>query len=385
MTRDEALQFILDQLAALGFQITAWQSGSPQRTLLLLFARVWADWQAAAKITTEFGYNELCTGDALTAYSLSRFDNTRIAAVKCVGPVLLTSTAAVPYTIAVGQLLVSTDIGVQYTNTTGGVLAAGGTLSLTFTAVFAGAGGVAANGTITRMITPLAGVTCSNPGAFGTPPVWYTTAGADAETDAALRLRNRTKFARQSIDPIRDAYVNIALNAHPSIRRVFVLDNNPGGAGTVWTYIAGATTALDSTGSEVQAAQNYFATRLLQCDSYPANPFTSRCTVVAASGLGIDIAGNIYYSASFAIADVKVAVAAALNAFLATVPIGGFTYPTSGVVPKNEIENAIRQATVGGTKVIKTVVLSVPASDIAISAIQVAVAGDWAGLSYSQV
>jgi hypothetical protein len=42
VTEDQALQTILDTLTDAGFQVTSWQSGAIQLTILRLFAKVWA-------------------------------------------------------------------------------------------------------------------------------------------------------------------------------------------------------------------------------------------------------------------------------------------------------------------------------------------------------
>lgn len=379
-TRLQMLDFILGKLGDLGFNVTVWQSGSPQRTLMLGISHVASDFAEVAKQTIEMCFNSLATGAALEQVAIDRFGNSPKVGTKTKGNYRLTNSGAVPYTLTVGQLRVATATNIEFTLVAlpnGATLAAGGTLDVTIEAVKAGlAGNVAAN-TITSFKTPLAGVTGTNPAGGGNTP-WYTTSGEDPESDAALRLRNSTRFATQSVERIRDAYVQIALQASDSIRRCEVDDNNPRGEGTVDVYIAGDAGPVGTT--EVTAAQNAFAIRVWRTDTYPPNNTTSRVVVQSVSSLAVDITGTIYFSSSYAQATVQAKVEAAIQAFLRSVPVGGYPYPTPGnKLPKNEIENAIRA--VAG---VKTVVLSAPAADTDLSTFQVPVLGALS-LTYTSV
>lgn len=359
-TRTQTLQWYLDNLGALGFNVTGWQDGTPQKTLLLGLSRVTSNFAEIGKQIVEMCFNDLARGAALEAYSIARFGNTPKPGTRFKYTVRLTNGGSVPHTVAVGQLLLSTRQGVQYRNLTGGTVSAGGgTLDITVEAVKKGAAGVASDNTITVMVTPLAGVTATNL-AGG-----LVLAGEDPELDTTLRLRNSTKWARLTVELVADSYRNIALEASDAIRQAEVDDTNPRGAGTIDVYIAGD--SGESGPAEVEAAQNVFVTRAFQTEAYPAdptpapgNPDPTRVLVKAAPAVPVTITGTIYYGNTFSAVTVQAKVEAAIAAFVALTPIGGYPYPSPGkVLPRENLVTAI-QAVQG----VRTVVLTDPAADV---------------------
>lgn len=367
-TRAELLQENIEQLESLGFNVTAWQDGSPQKTLLTVFATVIADLCEVIKQLTEMGFSELSFGDALRELSRNVYDNTRQEATKASWTERLTSVAGVPYTIVPGQLRFTTGTGAEFVNTTGGTLNAGSFLDVTVVATLAGISSLAPN-TITTMLTPLAGVTATN--------TTLLQVGNDAETNASLKLRNRTKWARLSVELVRDAYINIALNADPNIRKADVDDRNPRGAGTIDVYVGGDASVVSD--GVAAAAQAVFATRAFQTSPSWPPPSDSRVYVKKAQATALSIAGTVYYDPATDLTLLSARVTAALTAFIGTLPLGGLPYPSPGrVVPKNEIENAIR-----GVEGVKTVVLTTPAGDTAVSTFSIVTLGT-VGLSFVQ-
>jgi uncharacterized phage protein gp47/JayE len=370
-TRTQMLQWYLDQLGGLGFNVTAWQKGTPQRTLLLGLSRVTTNFAEIAKQIVEMCSNDLARGAALEAYSIARFSNTPKPGTRAKYTVTLTNGGTVPHTVTVGQLLLSTKLGVQFRNLTGGTVAAGGgALPITVEAVKKGGSGNVADGAITVMVTPLAGVTALN-GTGG-----LISSGEDPELDSALRLRNSTKWARLTVELVRDSYINLALSVNDSIRRAEVDDTNPRGAGTIDVYIAGA--SFESGPADVEAAQNFFAERAFQTETFPAdptpspaNPDPTRVLVRAANAVQVNVAGTIYYSSTYSVTAVQAAAEAAIDAYISLAPIGGYPYPAPGnLLPKNNLENAILK--VPG---VRTVVLTDPSSDVSLTGFDVAVAG----------
>jgi len=374
ITRSEMLQFLNDELEALGFPSTSWGSGSIQRTMVLLFSRVWADMSETTKQIAEFGFNDTSSGPALSVYSKNNFDNTRSGATKTKGLFRFTSTAAVPYVVTVGQLLIATkDTAIRFGNVQAGTIPAGGTVDLQVEAIKGGSSGNISQVSELVLVTTLAGVTvvpspASNP--------WYTVVGSDPESDEGLQLRNSTKWPTLSVELVRDAYINIALNANTAIRKVEVDDNNPRGEGTIDVYIAGDASALNPTGQEVQDAQNAFAQRAFQTDGFPATAST-RVLVKQSNEVPLDLSGLIYVDANYSATEVLAAAKQSVRAFLKTIPLGGFTYPSPGLlVGKNDIEAAIK-----GTKGVKTVVLTTPAADVPVGAFGIVTEGNWSGLT----
>ncbi len=359
-TRTQTLQWYLDNLGALGFNVNGWQDGTPQRTLLLGLSRVTTNFAEIGKQIVEMCFNDLARGAALEAYSIARFSNTPKPGTKAKYTIRLTNGGTVPHTVSVGQLLLSTKAGVQYRNLSGGTVSSGGgTLDITVEAVKKGTAGVVADNTITVMVTPLAGVTATNL-AGG-----LVLSGEDPELDTTLRRRNSTQWARLTVELVADSYINLALEAADSIRQAEVDDTNPRGAGTIDVYIAGD--AVISAAAEVQAAQNLFATRAFQTETYPADPTPApvntdptRVLVKAAPGVAINVTGTIYYANTFSAAVVQPKVEAAIAAFVALTPLGGYPYPSPGkLLPRENLVAAI-QAVQG----VRTVVLADPAADV---------------------
>lgn len=358
-TREAILQFFIEQLSALGFPASSWQTGSIQRTLLLVFSRVLSDVAELVKQLAEFAFNQLSSGAALTAFSRSAYDNIRNPAIKTRGPFRLTSTAAIPYVLTPGQLLVTNPSGVQFSNVSGGTLTASGTLDVTFEALLAGSNGNIAPDSPLAFITPLAGVTVTNPGVPGGS--WFTIAGQDQESDANLRLRNRTKWATLAVETPKDGVINIALNASPAVRKVAVNDQNPRGAGTVDVYVSGDTTPIGS--ADLSLVQTKLAARFF-------GDGNTRVKANAPPIVVLNITGTVYFDANFGAAVVRANVEAALRNLIAVTPLGGSSYapgPTN-IVARSDIIAAIENA--AG---VRTFAMTLPTGDFVVGGFQLVV------------
>src|SRR5690606_696186 len=104
----------------------------------------------------------------------------------------------------------------RFTNLTGGTLSLGGTLDLSWEAEEPGDDYNLANGTLTVMVTPLAGVTVANPDpGTGT---WITQTGADEESDPELRERCRNKWSTLGTGSTEDSYEFWAKQASNEVR-----------------------------------------------------------------------------------------------------------------------------------------------------------------------
>lgn len=240
-TEDELFTTLLELATLAEFPATSWQSGSVPLSLLQVEK---TELVKLATLVADIGKGGLldeATLDWLTLFAISVFDEERVPAVKTLGLATLTCSAlAGPYTIAVGQLVATNAGGKQFRNTTGGTLASGGTLQLTFEAEEAGAASNIGSGTLTILLTPLAGVTIANP---AVPPssTWITRSGADEETDAQLRARCRAKWATLGTGATADSYAFWAREASAEVRRVKVLEHSNAGAptdGHVTLYLA---------------------------------------------------------------------------------------------------------------------------------------------------
>jgi hypothetical protein len=237
-----ASQIVSAQLALLqvlgGFPVNSWQQGSVPLSLIQADANALASLSQTISNIASGGLVSLAVGGWLDLIALSHYGLTRKPVVATVGTIIVNDTqSAGPFTITVGQLVVANGTtGQQYTNTTAGTLAKGGTLPLTWTAMTPGQN-LGQNATVNStwsMITPLPGVTITNPPNAGSAD-WITTQGADAELDASLVLRCQARWPGLGGGSTSLVYQAAAIASSNSITRAGVV----GGNGTVSVYIAG--------------------------------------------------------------------------------------------------------------------------------------------------
>lgn len=375
LTRTQAMTRITEWLTALGFETTGWQEGRIQKTFFTILSLVWSDASEVVKALAEFGFNSFASGDAMNEFSKSRFDNEKDEAVKTRGPMTLRSTASVPYTIEVGQLIASTDAGVQFRNVTGGVLSAGSvatpsTLVLTWDALVAGnAGNVPLNG-VTRLVTALAGVTIAND--QGTP--WYTIAGADEESDASIEVRNSTKWSTLTVELVAESYENIARTN--GARKVLIDATNPRGPGTIDVYSAAENGLLGAPAmATIQAA---FAARAFQTDTAWVTPWptgnTSRVANRHPSTLALNVTATLYHSSNVAGSVIVQRARDKLAEFLRVTPIGGWDYSPgpNHVITREDLVDVLKDV-----EGMRTVTLVTPSAVINVATLALVIEGAW--------
>jgi hypothetical protein len=373
LTAKQGVDRAIELLKGFGFETTGWQDGKIQKAMVSLVGVFAADLTQIGRTLVEFGFNDFATGDALNEFSKSRYKNEKTAAVATAGPMTLTSVSSIPYTPEVGSLIASTDDGVQFRNTTSGTLSAGTpsaptTLELQWKALIAGADGNVSSGAVTRLVTPLAGVTISNPG-----DPWYSTVGADEQSDAVIRQRNETKWARLTVELVAESYANIALDPEATglttVAKVKVDDQNPRGAGTIDVIVSAARAVLGD--ADMTTLQETFATHAFQTSSmWPADP-ASRVALLRPTEQALNIAATLYHDPNVASADVIAAAMQALRDFLDETPLGGWDYaPLSNVVTIGDLLQRLED--VDG---IETVVMSSPSSTTSVGTLNLVVEG----------
>ncbi|HMI84262.1 MAG TPA: baseplate J/gp47 family protein, partial [Polyangiaceae bacterium] len=327
---------LLDLLDSVGFTATSWQEGAIGLALVELGAEIWSKLTAWAVFLKELGLNETSSGDGLTRFSKSHYDNVREEAVATQRSITLSCEATEgPHTFGLGDVLIAEPTGRTYRNVAGlgvtypALLASDGTITLLFEAETAGKASNVADGTATIMATTYAGVTVTSD--------TLTRLGIDAESDARLKLRNETKWALLSLCLTRDGVVAVALKAAPAVTQVEVDDQNPRDQGTFDVYIAGVNATAGPT--DVALVQAALAKRFFRPDA---------CLTRAAPDVFVDLTGTVYYDSKYSAADVQKAVedldVGSLPTFLSTVPLGGFDFSPgpANLVPKNDIEATIR-------------------------------------------
>jgi uncharacterized phage protein gp47/JayE len=338
-TQDEELQDLLTAAAAEGFPTTSWQSGSVPRTLLEVDAQVNSAVRENVSDIAKGGFLDLATAGWLTLLCKSVFDEERVEAIITRGDATLTCASnAGPYTIAARSIWVATAGGKRFTNLTGGTLATSGTLALSWEAEQAGADYNVAQNTITRMVTPLAGVTVNNPSAN-----WITQTGADEESDEDLRERCRDKWAILGTGSSEAAYAYWSRQADAEVRRVVVRSHDDEGVttdGHVTIVLAGESGTVSSGARDNVEA--YIEARREIC---------AQLHYIAASVNTVTVTATLYVAAAYRTA-AESAVEDALDALAREVAIGGVIY-----------RSAIIEALMGPTGMVNAV-LDAPAADV---------------------
>lgn len=356
VSKDQELITLLELCTLAGFPATSWQPGSVPRTLLEVLAQMLSSMTELTAAIAKGGFLDWAESDWLTLLADSLWDLRRIAAVKTRGTMVLTCSAlAGPYTIAVGQLVVTNTVGRRFRNIVGGTLPAGGTLELAFEAESAGADWNIGSLSTLTLLTPLAGVTITNPVivALGT---WITQQGANEETDAQLRLRCRARWATLgAAGGTADAFRFWALTASPEVKRVKVLEHSNAGVmtdGHVTLYLAGDGGAVGS--GAVSAVEAYIAAR---------RPVCTTVHVFAATNVAVNItATQTVLTASHAAADVAIQNEH-LPELFRSLDIGGTVYRAALIEQLMRPEGMINS------------VLTAPPADVALAFNEVATLG----------
>ena len=174
--------------------VTSWQSGGALRTITEIDAAALADFSSSQLTITAAGFLQAWLNPTSLGLSAAPPDAwldllgqnfyglTRTAAVVTQGLATLTAAAAAgPYTISPGTMFIADAAGHRYSNLTGGTLALGGTLQLTWVAETTGQAYNVANGALTNIVAgTLAGVTVNNPDP-GSGPAKESNSAPDRE------------------------------------------------------------------------------------------------------------------------------------------------------------------------------------------------------------
>ena len=366
-TRAEWLTSILSLLNQLGFTATSWQEGSIQRTIIETVAGVASDINAMVAALSYLMFVRDASGEALTQLALSNYQVTRTTSGSTRGYVRLTGGASgPPHTVAASELVVSNG-SKTYRNLATFTVNASSYVDVLVEAEEPGDASNVGNSTITTIMTPLAGVTCSNP-AYGTTGTWITVPGVNEESDAALRERCYDRWSTlAAVEAISDRYEYVSRTELPNCR-VKVDSSNPDGPGTIRIYLAQDDGV--ASGAEATAVNNAIAA---ECFGGPDAPTTPYHTTIAATAAAVAITGTVFYDASLTdSATCQTAVEAAVSAYINAAPIGGYSYGSGAdnIIDRDGIIDAIRNVTG-----VKKVTLSSPSGDTAVAAYAVATAG----------
>ncbi len=235
VTKEDALELVLDQFEALGFPARSYQSGSVNRTEIEYIAELLASASGVTSDISKGGFNDTATDDGLTAFSSSHYENDRVGATRTIGDIKITvASGSGPYSPAIGEVIVEDpDLNLRYRSLTALVLTSAAEVTGSFQAEVAGGDSNSpSGGDIDTLISSFAGVTVTN------DADWVTTNGSDAEEDPELKTRNSTKWTLLSENSPKGIFISWALAAASAVTRASVDDTNAAGTGTVEVFIA---------------------------------------------------------------------------------------------------------------------------------------------------
>ncbi len=359
--RDQVLATLLTVAALLNAPTTSWQEGAPILTMLTTASQKFADLTVVAADITKGGFGELLPSDAWAdRWALSRFNVTRVPAKPAAGSLTITADAsAAGHSYAVGEIIVAHATTHQtYRNTAIVTIVPSTVLTLQpFSADVPGSAGTAAPSSVTVLVSSIVGLTVTNP---------LSWLGSDAEKTPALVTRARAKLGSLSPNGAKDAYNFIATTPEFSATSVPITRTRTVGTPTspaVSVYLA--TAAGAPVGGDVTIVQAAIDANV--------EPWGATATAIAATPHVVDVTYQAWVKGSqLTSAQIQTAIGTSLANFFATLALGGYVIPPdTGDVYVETLQFIIGAATPG----IQRVVVSLPASSVALTANEVATLG----------
>ncbi len=320
---------------AIGLPVSSWQAGDPTRSLFHVESEFLSSLEQIVVNFIASGFLDYATGIWLKILAYQVFGVTVPDATYATCDVVLSNSGGGLYSdIAAGDIILkNTTTGKTYRNTTGGTLASGGspatTLTITVRADEAGSDSSAGSGEIDVLVTNLLGVTCTNP---------LSAIGIDEQEEATTRQQCRDMLGALSPNGPKEAYSfvarNSALSGTTAVTRVRTYSDSD--TGDVTVYLAGpAGGVLEADRALVEAAILKWST-----------PLCITPTVYSATNVIVPVTYTlwVYKSCNKTVAEVELAVEAALQGMVAVRPIGGdiIAPATMGRLYLSMIESTIR-------------------------------------------
>lgn len=334
VTEDAANEKILDIIETIGIPVRSWRKGGALRTMIRAVARTVAD---SSKLSAEFArsaFLDTARGGWLKILATNFFGVTPRVASFAVGKVLFTNGGGGIHAYGVEQLRLRGLNGKTYTNTEALALAALGTALIAVRAVEVGSASSAGPGTITELLTPLLGVTVSNPA---------SVVGTDDESDEELRAHCRAARAQRSVTGPRGAYELAVREAKrldgSSVDINRISQPQAGSDGTVRLYLASPsgeplTSDLDIVRTSIENIARPDAVKAL-VSAAAAKPINLDMTVWARKTAGLDESG------------LRALVAKELTLLVRDYPIGGIAkspFSTQGYLYEGALGGAAKAA-----------------------------------------
>jgi len=364
-TRAAIYNYALGIATGIGLPVTSWQVGDPTRSLYHVLSAKLEAFESNVSGYIKSGFLDHATGVWLKVLAEQVYGVAVPPATYAETTVVLTNASTNLYIIDAGDLTFASSVtGKTYRNTTGGTLAVGPatTLSVTVVADEAGSASSAGAAEITRLVTALDGVTCTNATA---------AVGIDEQDESVTIQQCKDMQDATSPDGARGAYAYFARNPDyggtSAITRVRTYGDSTMGVVTI--YFAGPSGG--SSAADVALAQLAIVTWCLPL-----------CiTLVAAAATNVTIAVTyelwLYKSCNKTVAEVRTAVSTALGVLFSARPIGGDVVApaTTGKIYQSDILATIVKAIPEGFRASVTV----PSGDTALTNGQVAVLGTVTG------
>lgn len=363
-TKDQIYTFALGIANAIGLPVSSWQAGDPTRSQFHAQAELLATLESTVVGYIQSGFLDYATGDWLKILADQVYSVTVPDAVAASGDVVLTNTGGGVYILEAGDLTFkSTTSGKTYTSTSGGTLPAkvgsvNGTLTVSVVADELGSDSSASAGEIDEMVTPLLGVTASNPLAL---------TGVDEQDESTTRQQCRDALGALSPNGPREAYTYVARNSEltgtSAVTRVRAYGDSD--TGDVTVYLAGPSGAI------AEPDRVLVETAIL---TY-ATPLCITPNVLSAVSVPVNISYSlwIYKSVNKTSAEIEEEIEAALEQMFATRPIGGdiVSGAAAGKIYLSMIESTIRSVYTQAFRVEVTL----PTADISLTNGEVAAVG----------
>lgn len=364
-TRAAIYNYALGIATGIGLPVTSWQVGDPTRSLYHVLSAKLEAFESNISGYIKSGFLDHATGVWLKVLAEQVYGVDVPPATYAETTVVLTNASTNLYIVDAGDLTFASSVtGKTYRNTTGGTLAVGPatTLSVTVVADEAGSASSAGAAEITRLVTALDGVTCTNATA---------AVGIDEQDESVTRQQCKDMQDATSPDGARGAYAYFARNPDyggtSAITRVRTYGDSTTGIVTI--YFAGPSGG--SSAADVALAQLAIVTWCLPL-----------CiTLVAAAATNVTIAVTyelwLYKSCNKTVAEVRTAVSTALGVLFSQRPIGGDVVApaTTGKIYQSDILATIVKAIPEGFRAS----VSAPSGDTTLTNGQVAVLGTVTG------
>jgi phage-related baseplate assembly protein len=359
VTVEEAQAAVYEILASLGIATSAWKTGSVPRSMVRALSIVYSSLSELQADGIKSGFLQLAVGPWLTLKAYYDYAVERLEAAAATGPVTFTNASAYEYNELAGDVTVAASSTRKNYRTLDALnLPAHSTRTVFVVAVESGTGSTAAPGEIDTLVSTLLGVSVVNPDAI---------VGTDEEADQLLRERCSAKLGALSPNGAPDAYAFAARSARrPDGSSIGITRVQPSNdqLGNVYVTIA------DGDG-EVAPSDVVLVEEAIE-SVYRVVPLTVYAHVQSAIAVPVSVTADLWvHGSALSDADIQLLVSTALTNFFSLQPVGGnvIAPSTTGYIYLSALRSAIMDA----VSTCFHCTISVPAADVALTSMQVAV------------